>query len=628
MKNRLFILLVSFLATAWLFNGCTPEEYEMGEVISKSQLNFSITPDANDPNKIILESLTPGVTPLWITPLGRSTKVVDSVKIAFPGEYNFVYGVQSSGGFVQADTVTVNITTTNLDYVNDKLWEYLTGGVGEEKTWYLDLDAEATSKYFAGPLYFAGLSWGWGNECVDEVDCWSWEPDWAGNSWLMPAGDYGSMTFSLKGNALVTVDHKMLGRVENGTYFLDADTKTLKMTDAGPLHDAGRDGHVIDWGDLRVISLTENTMQLAALRDEALSGEGPVWLIYNYISKEYSESWVPEDQGDPEIDVDLGGGSASDLISVSTSKTWTLSIESPFNYASLEGELLNSWESVDDYPDWAGYGVEDQVSVSNCKIQFVNDGSVVITNNDGVESEGTYSVEEGTNVITFDGVTPNFQMGDWAVATTTAQNQWKIVKTGKTGDIVTDIWFGKRDEVKPEYMVYHFKLGSSDVDPAEIARKQIIDAICGPTGTRSFRVSDTWHVDWLNADYEGGWTSETTFGDDFTSNSWVWTEAVKAGLQDPRLTFTLDAGTVTCTRTQNGETTSVEVIIDGENSTLTIDMDLIAFEDAASWLPTYGPTWKICKNPTSAIETDGMWLGVPTPGNAEEVTAIHYVIAE
>lgn len=59
-----------------------------------------------------------------------------------------------------------------------------------------------------------------------EGDVWNWQPDWKGNSWLMAAGDYGSMTFSLKGNAVITVDHKMLGRQESGTFFLDAAAKS------------------------------------------------------------------------------------------------------------------------------------------------------------------------------------------------------------------------------------------------------------------------------------------------------------------------------------------------------------------------------------------------------------------
>jgi len=40
--------------------------------------------------------------------------------------------------------------------VDNILWTLLSGGVDKEKTWYLDLDAEGVSRYFAGPLYFYG----------------------------------------------------------------------------------------------------------------------------------------------------------------------------------------------------------------------------------------------------------------------------------------------------------------------------------------------------------------------------------------------------------------------------------------------------------------------------------------
>ncbi len=456
MKNNINRLLSLLMLAALFLNACTPEEYELGSLISKSDLQYSITQDSSDPNTIILESQNQGLTPLWVTPMGRSTKVVDSVKLAFPGTYKFVYGVQSDGGFVQADTFTLEVTTTNLSYVDDPMWDLLTGGVGSEKTWYLDLDADAVSKYFAGPLYYAGTSYGYGNACEDEVDCWSWEPDYAGNTWLMTAGDYGSMTFSLAGNATATVNNPMLGTNETGTYFLDADAKTLSMTDAEPLHDSGNDGKVVNWGDLKIISLTENTMQLAALRDPALSGEGAALLVYNYISKDYADSWSPEETGDPEIVVDLGDGTVSDAIGVSNTKTWKLSTTSPFDWASIEGEILNGWENISDYPDWAGYTEADVEGISSAQIQFSANGSVTVTDNEGASTTGTYTVDESTNVITFADVTPSFSIGTWVVATTTADNEWKIIKTTVVDSEVTDIWFGQRDPENAQYMVFHF----------------------------------------------------------------------------------------------------------------------------------------------------------------------------
>jgi hypothetical protein len=48
------------------------------------------------------------------------------------------------------------------------------------------------------------------------------------------------------------------------------------------------------------MSLTENTLQLAVLRDPELSGEGACLLVYNFISKEYYDNWTPGEQEEPE----------------------------------------------------------------------------------------------------------------------------------------------------------------------------------------------------------------------------------------------------------------------------------------------------------------------------------------
>ncbi len=628
MNTRKFKIFTALLGLFLAFYACKPEEFSIGEMISKDQLKYSISQDKNDPNMIILESLTPGVTPLWVTPMGRSTQLKDTVKIPFAGEYTFTYGVESAGGYVQADNYVLNLTTNNLNYVDDPLWTLLTGGVGKEKTWVLDLNADAVSKYFIGPLFFYGTDDSWVTVTDKQTvtgDSWNWSPDYPGNSWLMAAGDYGTMTFSLKGGAKITVDHKMLGKTQTGTYFLDASAKTLKMTDAGILHDSGRDKVVIDWGNLKVLSLTENTMQLAALRDPALSGEGACLLVYNFISKDYSDNWVkPEPEGDPNFDFGLDQG---EMLAVNKTKTWSLSSDTPFNWYGIDGTELNAWSKNTDYPDWAGYNASYASYVSACQIQFSSDGAVKTVDGDGVEAEGTYAIDETTNTLTFTGITPAFKMGSWAVATTTAANQWKILKIKKTGSAVTDIWFGKRDPSKSEYMGFHFVLGASaGSDPVAEAKKAIIKALCG-TSSKSFKVSDSWHVDWCDGNYSGGWTTATTFADDFTSNSWVWTAEVKQSIQDPRLTFSVNNGEVTCTKTQDGVTTSAGVTIDGANNTIKIDMDLIKFGGAANWLPSYGPNWKICRNDLADIDSKGMWLGVPS-GKDNETLIIHYVVAQ
>ena len=470
MKRNNFKIYAALLGLILAFAACQPEEFSMGEILSKEDLSFSITQNPSDPNMIFLESLTPGVTPLWQTPMGRSINLKDTVKIPFEGNYKFIYGVESAGGYVQADTFSLTLTTNNLLYVDDPLWTMLSGGVGNSKTWLLDLDENGVSKYFAGPLYFYGTENGWlagGEDGCYGDDCWNWNPDWPGNSWLMPQGDYGTMTFDLIGGANVSADHLMVGSrgSEKGTYFLDVDAKTLKMTDAAPLHDEGRDGQVIDWGDLKVMSITENTLQLAALRDEALSGEGPCLLVYNYISQDYADSWVPDDVPDPEPTLPDGWQDDVSQI-VNTTIEWKLSENNPLDWANLDGSMMNGWQTPADYPDWLG---TPDIAVYGDFSMTMNsaDGSVIFVTPDGTETAGTYTLDE-KGIYSFDVPVPSFTLVGWASFAADANNQLRILQIEKdaTG-AVSGMWLGAISADKPEYMAYHLVPGSGADDGGE-----------------------------------------------------------------------------------------------------------------------------------------------------------------
>ncbi|PRY96229.1 hypothetical protein BY457_11692 [Marinilabilia salmonicolor] len=472
MKTKFFNICFSVLAVmTLLFSACQPEEYELGQMLSKEDLKYSIVQDAEDPNMVILMARNDGYAPFWTTPMGRSTRVNDTVRIPFEGNYDFVYGVVTPGGVIQADTFTLELTTTNLNYVNDPLWTKLTGGVGEEKTWLLDLNADGQSRYFVGPLYFYGTDDSWATVTEGQTiegDTWNWQADWEGNQWIMPAADYGTMTFSLKGNATVTVNHEVLGRVDNGTYFLDADAKTLSMTDAAPLHDEGRDGQVINWGDIRVMSLTEDAMQLGVIRDEALSGEGPALLVYNYVSKEYYDNWVPEDLPDPEPELPAGWQEDISQV-VSTSISWTLSDQNPIDWCNLDGTRMNGWNAPEDYPDWLG--TPDPSVYEGFSLTLNSDDNTVeYVAPDGTTETGTYTLDE-KGIYTFDGIAPSFSVIGWASFGLTADNQLRIMSIEKdAAGKVTGMWVGAKDPEKPEYVAYHLVPsagGAPESDDAE-----------------------------------------------------------------------------------------------------------------------------------------------------------------
>jgi len=471
MKNTKLLISSYLMLMVLLVSSCSPDTYSLDGPTNKSDIDYSITQDlVADPggNTVIMKNLTPGVVLNWDYETGKSNKATEVVKYAFKGDYTIKTLAVTGGGLVELDPVTVTVTQDNLNYVNDPLWNLLSGGVGHSKTWVLDLDANGVSKYFVGPMYFYGTDnvYSDGKEigCNGGPDCWAWEAEWKGNQWIAAKGDYGTMTFSLDGGPFMTTNHLMMPSYgnESGTYFLDVDAKTLNTTNATILHTNEYENCVVDWKSMKIMSLTENTLQVGVLRKG--SCDGAATLVYNFISKDYSDKWVPTATADPNPAIDLNGGSVGDLLSTTTTttKTWHLSADTPFNWTNLNGEFLNNWNSVADYEaaGWTGYVAGDQANVVKNKISFSNDGKITTVDSNGVTASGTYTTStDGTNVITFAGINPSLPIGSsWATVSTTAENQWKIVKTAKTGNVVTDIWFGKRDPNKSEYMVFHFVL--------------------------------------------------------------------------------------------------------------------------------------------------------------------------
>jgi hypothetical protein len=302
--NKILKLFVSLFWGFLLITSCTPDEItlESADVAPEDLVEgiaFKIEHDAANPNIVYLKSLMDSrYTPLWTHPQGRSQESTVELKIAFAGNYEVRYGVQTRGGAVYGAPATFTIDDMYADFISDPLWTLLAGGAGEEKTWYLDLDADAVSRYFDGPLYFYGTDHSWATVTdgqTVEGDNWNWNPAYKGSEWLMGAVDFGSMTFDLKGGANIKVEHLSIPArgTETGTFMIDVENHTLKMVDAAPLHDDGRDGQVIDWGDIKIMSLTEDAMQLAVLRDEALSADSYCLLVYNFISKDYKDNWTP-----------------------------------------------------------------------------------------------------------------------------------------------------------------------------------------------------------------------------------------------------------------------------------------------------------------------------------------------
>lgn len=300
MKNKFKIVYI-YLGLALLFLACKPNAYESGTLANKSALSFTIAPSSANPNDIVLTSLTPGLTPMWVTPFGRSTRVKDTINVAFPGTYKFVYGVESAGGFVQADTATVIITTLDKNAVSGAMWTNISGGYGNEKTWYLDLDANGKSKIWDGPYFYYGTNDSWLSVTKGIVvggDSWNWSPAWAGNTWLCAATNFGSMTFNLKSGPFTTVDHTStvngikMGGKQSGTYLIDSTNYTITLSGVSVLHPFELDANTtVSWtGKFKVLSLTPDKMQIGILRDPVISGQGACIISMNFVSKAYYDT--------------------------------------------------------------------------------------------------------------------------------------------------------------------------------------------------------------------------------------------------------------------------------------------------------------------------------------------------
>jgi len=273
--NKIFKLFSILSLMTIVFSACTPDEYQLKAPLDKSALKFSVTTDPTNPNKFILKSLTPNAQAYWVTPVGTSVKLTDTIVIPFPAKGDTIlYSVETPGGIVTAEPYVFDVSTIDAAYVSGQMWTDLTGGIGKSKTWVLDLDANGKSKYFAGPFYFGGTGW-------------EWDPAFADIGWAgVSAGDYGTMTFDLIGNANFKSDNKMFPDLSGtGKFMLFPGTNQLITYGAQLIHDKAKGKEVLNWNaKMKIQALDANHMQV-----QAVTGAG-AWMIYNYISKDYYDS--------------------------------------------------------------------------------------------------------------------------------------------------------------------------------------------------------------------------------------------------------------------------------------------------------------------------------------------------
>ena len=471
-KNLLYSVLASIVM---LLAACTPDSDSMGNIdLTAAQLaentGFSVNVDQST-NQVTFTSLLPSSYSVYweygpaptsddVSISGTSTNSTYQVGVAFDGDYYVRMGVQTRGGIVFSDRATFHIDKMNPNLISDAAWTMLTGGVGNSKTWVLDLDANGTCLKFGGPKWFytSGMSWDsfhniagenyldseqWdASTAIDPTYAseWYWAADFAGNSWICGAADYGTMTFDLINGANVDVNG------QKGSFNMDVASHTISFTGVIPLS-PGQDDAILGQrpdGNYKIIYLTDNAMQI--MFDGGSNDNTP--FTFNYISKEYKDNYVA-----PVITtITLPEGWMNFLQPFNqNTTTYKFDEDTPFGWFTLAGEEI-SRSGFAGHPD-----VTDAEFELNSKTKTFK-----ITDIAGNTTEGSYSIGE-------DGVISFSQLPSFAISTNknikfaSSTNELQVITyeiSDRTGDL-TDLWLGSKqydDQGNAyEYLAYHLK---------------------------------------------------------------------------------------------------------------------------------------------------------------------------
>jgi hypothetical protein len=181
---------------------------------------------------------------------------------------------------------------------------------------------------------------------------------------------------------------------------------------------------------------------------------GPWVVLYNFVSKDYKDKYVPPEIIIPDPEVDLG---SIDLIG-----TWKFVKETPINWLEfntavpLEWAFSNAWNSLADYEasSWAGYVTADTTALVAQSLTFNSDLSFSAVDSSTLTRTGSYTYNSTTGVVSFDSYA-KFQIGStWMNAITVVDPpvDWRIVKKEDDGSI----WFGLK-ETPGKYKSVHFR---------------------------------------------------------------------------------------------------------------------------------------------------------------------------
>ena len=464
-----------------MLTSCSPDDYDLVSPDIKADdlvegVAFTITHDSSNPNIVHLKSLLPASYQIaWETPQGRTVSPEHTLKIAFDGDYEVRMGVSTKGGYVWSRPATFHIDEFCTEFVDHFLWNRLSGGIGNSKTWQIDLaqleDGSAKSTFWKGPHWFFNHNFTWDKlHSKDETETtyanyidstpwdsanaidptpadkdaagndanWYWAADYAGNSWMCGLANYGYMTFDLINGAHVTITDAEGNVIGKGTYMLDIDNHTISFSDVFPLNTKE-----ISDRTFRLLYLSETAMQIVPYNSND---------AINYVTKDYFDNYVPDAAPEPE----LPGGWREDITqSTSTSLTWGISNENPLNWCTLAGAFMNDWNTPSDYPDWLG-AVDPSLYAGFSLTMDSADNKAKFTLPDGTVVNTTFTLDD-KGIFTFEDKIPSFTVIGWASFALDANNALRVMTIEKNdAGKVTGMWLGAKSSEKDEYLAYHF----------------------------------------------------------------------------------------------------------------------------------------------------------------------------
>ena len=241
---------------------CSPSKKDVDAPTAPTNLKYAVTQKNGADNVVYLQSQTQGVIPYWIYPGGTSRLANDTVIFPFSGDYTIKYRGSVLGNYAQSsDSVKVHVSKTNLNYIKDPQWAYLTNTTG--KTWALDMTK---------PIGWYGADFMKHNGSSDD---WSWTPDYKGNEWVMPNMNYGTMRFDLNGGKNYSVHRiDVNGNVADCSGSFDMSVSAGKMTinGCGLLFGGNYYTQVSSWNNIYIITVNSDYMILGVARTAAAGG--------------------------------------------------------------------------------------------------------------------------------------------------------------------------------------------------------------------------------------------------------------------------------------------------------------------------------------------------------------------